>query len=359
MTISLRTRLTLWYSALLLLALVLFTATVLWLHWHLMVRQADDSLRALAIAAVNVVDAELAEHATLDEAAREMVGVVRQRNYEAAVLDASGTKLMGGVAAPLLVAFQQPGAGMRTVTGSDGRPWRLVLRSGGSGDARFTVLIAAPLAELEEQWRALVKACAIGVPFVMLIAAAGGWWLGQRGLRPLEALAHQARDITGRTPDKRLAVPGAGPELDAVASAFNLVLDRLGLALATQRRFMADASHELRTPVSILRTAAEVTLSQSGPRRAANIATRSPSPGSRARGWRGWSRTCWCWRGPTPAATRSSGRKSISTRSSSTASANSARPPPPRASVSRRRPEADQRRRRRDAAAAIDRQPAE
>jgi heavy metal sensor kinase len=265
MAISLRTRLTLWYSALLLLALVLFTATVLWLHWRLMVRQADDSLRALAIAAVNVVDAELAEHATLDEAAHEMVGVVRQRNYEAAVLDAGGTKLVGGVGSWLVPAFQQPGAGVRTVTGSDGHPWRVMVRAGGSDGAHFSVVIAAPLSEIEEQWRALVKACALGVPFVMLIAAAGGWWLGRRGLRPLEAIAHQARDITGRTPDNRLAVPGAGPELDAVASSFNLVLDRLGLALATQRRFMADASHELRTPVSILRTVADVTLSQ--PRR--------------------------------------------------------------------------------------------
>jgi heavy metal sensor kinase len=264
MAISLRTRLTLWYSGLLLLALVLFTATVLWLHWHLMVRQADESLRALAIAAVNVVDAELAEHATLEDAAHEMVGVVRQRNYEAAVLDGSGTKLLGSVAEPLLAAFRQSAAGVRTVTGSDGHPWRVMPRAGESSGVRFTVVIGAPLSEIEEQWRALVKACAIGIPFVMLIAAAGGWGLGRRGLAPLQAMADQTRGITERTPNSRIAIAGAGVELDAVASSFNHVLERLGLALATQRRFMADASHELRTPVSIMRTAADVTLSQTG-----------------------------------------------------------------------------------------------
>ena len=205
MAISLRTRLTLWYSGLLLLALVLFTATVLWLHWHLMVRQADESLRALAIAAVNVVDAELAEHATLEDAAHEMVGVVRQRNYEAAVLDGSGTKLLGSVAEPLLAAFRQSAAGVRTVTGSDGHPWRVMPRAGESSGVRFTVVIGAPLSEIEEQWRALVKACAIGIPFVMLIAAAGGWWLGRRGLAPLQAMADQTRGITERTPDSRIA----------------------------------------------------------------------------------------------------------------------------------------------------------
>jgi len=70
------------------------------------------------------------------------------------------------------------------------------------------------------------------------------------------------RGITARTPGTRIDVPAAGPELDAVAVSFNRVLDRLGTALATQRQFMADASHELRTPVSIMRTAADVTLSQ-------------------------------------------------------------------------------------------------
>jgi heavy metal sensor kinase len=118
---------------------------------------------------------------------------------------------------------------------------------------------------MEDQWRTLLEACAIGVPFVMAIAAAGGWWLGRRGLRPLRVMADQARSITARTPESRLVVSGAGRELDAVAASFNHVLDRLGSALVTQRRFMADASHELRTPVSIMRTAADVTLGQ--PRR--------------------------------------------------------------------------------------------
>jgi heavy metal sensor kinase len=108
----------------------------------------------------------------------------------------------------------------------------------------------------------LARACALGVPFVMLAAGVGGWWLGRRGLRPLDAIADQARDITARTPEARIQVHDAGVELDTVATSFNHVLDRLGSALATQRRFMADASHELRTPVSIMRTAADVTLAQ-------------------------------------------------------------------------------------------------
>jgi heavy metal sensor kinase len=151
-----------------------------------------------------------------------------------------------------------------TVYGADGRPWRVIRRTGESSGQRFAVVVALRLRGIERQWRALVTACAIGIPFVMLFAGVGGWWLGRRGLRPLQSMADQSRTITARTPEKRITIAAAGPELDAVAASFNLVLDQLGLALSTQRRFMADASHELRTPVSIMRTAADVTLSQGG-----------------------------------------------------------------------------------------------
>jgi signal transduction histidine kinase len=75
-------------------------------------------------------------------------------------------------------------------------------------------------------------------------------------------MAAEAQAITATTLDARLTVPTAVAELEQLAASFNTVLDRLSSALSTQRRFMADASHELRTPISIMRTAADVTLSQ-------------------------------------------------------------------------------------------------
>jgi two-component system, OmpR family, sensor kinase len=264
MPLSLRTRLTLWYSGLLLVALALFTAMVLWLHWRLTLRQADESLDALALAAANVVSAELDEHLSMREAAREMTRVVGHRDYVASVLDADGAAIGELPFAFPLDAASTPDRRRtaRTILAPNGRAWRTVLRRGVSSYHPFTIAIAMPMREVEEQWRTLVKACEIGVPFVMFVAVAGGWWLGRRGLHPLDVMATQARGITARTPDARLDVPAAGFELDAVAKSFNRVLDRLGTALETQRRFMADASHELRTPVSIMRTAADVTLSQ-------------------------------------------------------------------------------------------------
>jgi heavy metal sensor kinase len=263
MAVSLRTRLTIWYSALLLLGVVLFSATVLWLYWRGLVRQSDESLAALSLTAVNVISNELAEHATLVDASSEMAAVVRHPDYVVGVFDGSGRPVRE---MPVWLSIARPvepiARRAASVTSSDGRRWRLMLRPGESNGRGFIVAIAAPLDEITEHWRRLLEACAGGIPFVLALAAAGGWALGRRGLRPLETIATEARDITAQTPDARLTVAGAGPELDDVATSFNRVLDRLNTALATQRRFMADASHELRTPVSIMRTAADVTLSQ-------------------------------------------------------------------------------------------------
>jgi len=263
MAVSLRTRLTVWYSAWLLLALVLFSATILWLHWRFMLRQADESLDALSIAAANVIADELAEHDTLTQAAQEMLGVVRHKDYVLTVLDGDGRPLADvPITMPVNVVSRPPVRRGETVTDAQGHAWRVRLRSASARGQQFTVAIAAPMREVEEHWRVLAQACALGIPFVMLVVAAGGWWLGRRGLRPLQVMADQARNITARTPDTRLAVTNAGTELDAVATSFNHVLDRLAVALVTQRRFMADASHELRTPVSIIRTVTDVTLGQ-------------------------------------------------------------------------------------------------
>ena len=261
MALSLRSRLTLWYSGLLLLTVVLFGATVLSLYWRFAVKQTDESLEALRATATNVVMAELGEHLTLAEASREMEETVQHAGYAVAVVDAAGrtTRQM-----PVATSVADPAIepAISTVSGGDGSRWRLAVHRGAWNGQPFTIAVAAPMQAPAEQWWTLFKASALGIPFVLAIALAGGWAIGRRGLRPLANMADQARTITARAPDSRLVVSGADDELSAVAAAFNRVLDRLGSALSGQRRFMADASHELRTPVSIIATAADVTLSQ-------------------------------------------------------------------------------------------------
>lgn len=267
MQLSLRTRLTAWYSVLLVLTVAVFSAAVLWLHWQLLLEQFDDGLKSISATANNVVEEELGGAKDLALAATDMAAVVRPADGVVQILDASGSPIRPA-AKPMPLPPDVRSSGFtratRTLMGADGQPWRVTVRSRNAHGLRYLVAVGAPLDEAIEQWQTLLKACLIGIPLALMFAVAGGWWLGRHGLRPLTGMAAEAHSITAKTLDKRLTVPPSTRELAQLAGSFNHVLDRLGSALSTQRRFMADASHELRTPVSIMRTAADVTLSQPG-----------------------------------------------------------------------------------------------
>ena len=268
MPVSLRARLTAWYSLLVVLTLAVFAGAVLWLHWRLLLQQFDDGLQTIAATADNVFAEELEEVKIASQAAAEMVAVVRTEGGVVQVLDATGASIGPATRPmPLPAGALSPGANAspETLNGPEGHQWRVVVRRRTSGASDYYVATGVPLTQALEQWRTLLRVSLIGLPLALLFAAAGGWWLGWYGLRPMEKIVAEAQVITAKTPDSRLTVHRSITELAHLAGSFNHVLDRLSSALTTQRRFMADASHELRTPVSIARTAAQVTLGQ--PRR--------------------------------------------------------------------------------------------
>lgn len=105
------------------------------------------------------------------------------------------------------------------------------------------------------------------VAFPVLVASAGllAWMLAGRALRPVEAIRSEVEAITGSTLDRRVPVPSSGDEVARLAETMNLMLDRLEDASNRQARFVADASHELRSPVTAIRTELEVAQRTAGP----------------------------------------------------------------------------------------------
>jgi heavy metal sensor kinase len=98
------------------------------------------------------------------------------------------------------------------------------------------------------------------LPLGLLFAGGGGWLLARRALRPVDHMTRTARRISGERLDDRLQETGSGDELDRLAKTLNDMLSRLDGAFHQMRQFSADASHELQTPLTILKGEMEVAL---------------------------------------------------------------------------------------------------
>jgi signal transduction histidine kinase len=99
-----------------------------------------------------------------------------------------------------------------------------------------------------------------GIPFILIVAGAGGYWLSARAMRSVLRITQTARCIGERNLTERIAVPPAQDELRELTETLNDMLQRLEAAFKRITQFTADASHELRTPVAIIRTTAELIL---------------------------------------------------------------------------------------------------
>jgi two-component system OmpR family sensor kinase len=287
---SVRLRLTLWYTVVLALVLVTLALAGYFIFWQSTVKRTDSDLAELSSAFLTTLMAEAKDQPSPDalkSAAQVAINEHRFRDHIFTVLDPAGglfitsLDLPSSRSAPEDVSpnfltstsfrkFAEASAGVdhlyRNIAGG---------RHGYRGYARhfpvngqtYTLVVLRSLHPQKEMLEEITTAFAGAIPIAILLASAGGYFLARKSLAPVAAMSAQAGRIGAANLHERLAVQNEKDELGHLAQSFNHLLDRLDQSFERQRCFMADASHELRTPVAILRGEAEVALSR---------ATRSP-----------------------------------------------------------------------------------
>jgi heavy metal sensor kinase len=124
----------------------------------------------------------------------------------------------------------------------------------------YVVQVAAPIGEILESLERFRWTLVVFIPIVLLASSAGGYVVSRRALKPVDEISATARSISIHNLSERLTVPETGDELQRLSETLNEMLARINDSVRRMTQFTADASHELRAPVTLIRTTAELTL---------------------------------------------------------------------------------------------------
>ncbi|HEX8090748.1 MAG TPA: HAMP domain-containing sensor histidine kinase [Blastocatellia bacterium] len=129
----------------------------------------------------------------------------------------------------------------------------------------FFVVVGQSLKELQQAQRQLLFLLAISNPVALLLASLGGLWIANKALRPVDRLTRAAERIGRGNLNERVEEVSSNDEIGRLAATFNEMISKLEQAFERERRFTADASHELKTPLAVLRGDIEVALRRDRP----------------------------------------------------------------------------------------------
>lgn len=176
----------------------------------------------------------------------------RQILYESDVLRLHRVPVLPACVANEPVAF--------TTTADHGWPVRVATQCVTIEGTQLAIHVVEPLRDMLEALHEYSLYLALLIPTALLLTTAAGYWLSRRALAPVEQIRRQAEAIDPADLTARLLVPQSDDELARLAQTLNAMLSRIENGFRSIERFTADASHELRAPLALIMTAAEVSL---------------------------------------------------------------------------------------------------
>ncbi|HET6743922.1 MAG TPA: HAMP domain-containing sensor histidine kinase, partial [Kribbella sp.] len=164
---------------------------------------------------------------------------------------------------PLTDLRPPAGALMRSQVGEmplidDDHSFLIVAQGASYGGQTYTVVVASSVQTQRQTVSTVTKYLIIGLPALLIVVGVAGWLMIGQALRPVERIRTRVQGIGTRDLTERVPVPETRDEIARLAVTMNEMLDRLETGQATQRAFVADASHELRSPLATLTAALEV-----------------------------------------------------------------------------------------------------
>lgn len=261
--LKIRWKLTLWYGGVLSAVLVLFSISIYFVLRHQMLEPIDHGLHEELSDVLSEVGNHRNETILLEWLNRRFA---HHEGFDFLITKSDGSRFFANERL-IATSMQFPtaadvGSGLRYESANlagRGR-WRIVTANADGPAGRLTIQIGRSLAESDNELQALVLTLLLTGPLVLALAMSGGYFLARRALEPVHKMTQSARLITAERLDQRLQPANPHDELGELARTLNDMIERLSQSFHEMQRFTADAAHELRTPLAVLRNEAEVAL---------------------------------------------------------------------------------------------------